>query len=153
MREAVGSGNVLRLSAPVVGPRPSQASCWAPPPFVLRELTPVCLPGSPRWLVVKVAWADDTGPETERLRMLLRRLSRLRPGSQPGMLLRGCTVGGQRIRLSKPPGGKGAVWFQEAVWTGNFCLCFNAQKLKTECEDGAPKRAHEGVASRGACPA
>lgn len=58
---------------------------------------------------------------------------------------RGHGRGAQQIGLSELPGGKGAVWFQEAVWTGNFCLCFNAQKLKTEREGEVPKRAQGGA--------
>lgn len=77
-------------------------------PFVLREVTCVCVS-----LVGKVAWNGDIGPEFEWLGMLLRE---------------GGTVGAQWICLSELPGGKETMKFREAVWTGNFCLDFSAQK-------------------------
>lgn len=70
----------------------------------------VCCPLS---LVGKVAWNGDIEPELEWLRT---------------SLTKGGTVGAQWTCLSELPREQGAVRFQEAVWTGNFCLGFNAQK-------------------------
>lgn len=50
------------------------------------------------------------------------------------VLRKGGPLGAQRVCLPELPGGKGVMRFQEAVWTGNVCLGFSAQKEKLSVE-------------------